>query len=375
MVRNILVTGGAGFIGSHLVDFLLEKGHNITVYDNLEEQVHGKIDKPPDYLNRNIKFIKGNVLDYDLLYSAIKNVEVIFHLAASVGIGQSMYQISKYIKSNTLGTANLLDILVNKEHSVKKLIVASSMSIYGEGKYKCESCGDIYPKFREKNDLEKGIWEFKCKSCDKELKNVPTDEEKPLDSTSIYAMSKKHQEKMSLLIGDTYGIDTIALRLFNVYGSRQALSNPYTGVCAIFCSNLLCGNPPIIFEDGLQTRDFVNVKDICQALTLAMEKPQAKGEIFNVGTGIPITIKKIADTLIAKMNLEIKPIITNKYRAGDIRHCYADISKIKQKLGYEPKISFEDGIEELIQWVKLQTGKVEDKSGKALEELKNKGLV
>ncbi len=375
MSRNILITGGAGFIGSHLVDNLLKKGHDITVFDNLEIQVHGKIDNPPDYLNKNIKFVKGNVSDYDLLYSVMKNSEVIFHLASCVGVGQSMYQISKYIKSNTLGTANLLDILINKEHEVEKLIMASSNTIYGEGKYECELCGNVFPKFRKKEDLEKSIWEFKCENCGNQLIPFPSDELTPLNSTSIYAMSKKHQEKMGLLIGETYGIDTIVLRLFLVYGSRQALSNPYTGVLSIFSTNLLSGNPPLIFEDGLQTRDFVNVKDVCQSLTLAMEKPQAKGEVFNVGTGIPITIKKIADTLIAKMNLEIKPIITNKYRVGDIRHCYADISKIKQKLGYEPKISFEDGIEELIQWVKSQVGKVEDKSGKALDELKSKGLV
>ena len=355
--------------------YLCERSYEDYRGFNLEEQVHGKIGKPPEYLNKNIKFIKGNIINYENLYSAVKDMEIIFHLAAAVGVGQSMYQIAKYIEYNTMGTANLLDILVNKEHNVKKLIVASSMSIYGEGKYKCELCGYMYPKFREIYDLREGFWEFKCKSCGKQLKPLPTDEKKPLDSTSIYAMSKKDQEQMSLLIGETYGIDTTALRLFNVYGSRQALSNPYTGVCAIFCSNLLCGNPPLIFEDGLQSRDFVNVKDICQSLYLSMEKPQAKGEIFNVGTGEPITIKTIAEILTQKINPEKKPIITNKYRPGDIRHCYSDITKIKQKLGYKPKISFENGIEELIQWVKSQVGKIEDKSRKALEELKRKGLI
>ena len=286
-----------------------------------------------------------------------------------------MYQVSKYIKSNTQGTANLLDILVNKENAVKKLIVASSMSIYGEGKYKCESCGFTFPKKREKKDLEAGLWEFKCKKCGKQLKPIPTDEEKPLNSTSIYAMSKLHQEQMSLLIGETYGLNTTALRFFNVYGSRQSLSNPYTGVCAIFSSNLLCGNSPLIFEDGLQTRDFVNVKDICQAMVLSMEKSQSKGEVFNVGTGAPISIKKISEILIQKINPKIKVNIANKYRAGDIRHCFADISKIKCKLGFKPQISFEDGIVELIEWVKSQEGKVDDKSREALDELKNKGLV
>ena len=375
MSKEILITGGAGFIGSHLVDFLLDKGHVITVLDNLEEQVHGKIKKQPSYLNTDIKFIKGSLSDYDLLYSALKDSEVVFHLAAAVGIGQSMYQIAKYIKSNTQGTAILLDILANKEHEVKKLIVASSMSIYGEGKYSCESCGESFPKNRKSEDLENGIWEFKCEKCGKTLKPFPTSEEKPLESTSIYAMSKSHQERMSLLIGDVYGINTTALRFFNVYGSRQALSNPYTGVCAIFCSNLLCGNPPIIFEDGLQSRDFVNVKDICQALELSMENIKAKGEVFNVGTGQPITIKKIAESLIQKINPDLKPQITDKFRQGDIRHCFADISKIKNKLGYAPTVSFDDGIEELIHWVKKQTGKVKDKTRDALEELKNRGLA
>jgi len=375
MSRNILITGGAGFIGSHLVDFLLEKGHDIVVFDNIEEQVHGKTDNPPKYLNEDIMFIKGNVLDYDLFYSVIKDVDVIFHLAAAVGVGQSMYQISKFVNYNIMGTANLLDILVNRDHNIKKLVIASSNTIYGEGKYNCESCKYIYPNFREKIDLENGNWELKCKTCGKILIPVPIDEENPLRSTSIYAMSKRDQEKMSFLIGETYGIDVTALRLFLVYGSRQSLSNPYTGVLAIFCSKLLNGNAPIIFEDGLQTRDFVNVKDVCQALTLAMEKSQAKGEIFNVGTGIPISIKTVADALIKKLNPEIKPIITNKYRVGDIRHCYADISKIKEKLGYQPRISFDEGIDELIQWVKSQSGKIEDKSQIALDELKNKGLL
>ncbi len=375
MSKKILITGGAGFIGSHLVDLLLENGHEIIVYDNLDAQVHGKLDQPPAYLNKHIEFINGNVQDYNLFYTAIKDVEVIYHLAAAVGVGQSMYLISKYIEYNTLGTAILLDILANKEHNVEKLIVASSMSIYGEGKYNCESCGYVFPQFRDNHDLEKGIWEYKCKNCGKELIPVPTDELKPLDSTSIYAMSKKHQEKMSLLIGDTYGIDTVALRFFNVYGSRQALSNPYTGVCAIFCSNLLAGNPPFIFEDGLQSRDFINVKDVCQALILAMKIEGAKGNAFNVGTGIPITINNIAQILTQKINPKLKPIITNKYRAGDIRHCFADISKFKEKSGFEPKTSFKQGIEELIQWVKLQVGKVQDKSRNAFEELKNKGLI
>jgi len=375
MSKNILITGGAGFIGSHLVDTLVEKDYEIIVYDNLEERVFGKIDSAPNYLNNNIKFIRGNVLDYDSFYSAIKEVEVVIHLAAAVGVGQSMYQISNYINNNTMGTANLLDILVNKEHNVEKLIVASSMSIYGEGKYECDSCGVKYPQFRKDDNLKKGKWEHYCTDCNKELKPIPTDEEKPLDSTSIYAMSKKHQEKMSLLIGKTYGINTTALRFFNVYGSRQALSNPYTGVCAIFSSNLLNGNSPMIFEDGLQTRDFISVKDICNSIILSMKMKSAEGEVFNVGTGIATTIKNLAELLCEKINPNISPKILHTYRPGDIRHCIADISKIRSKLEFRPEVSLNNGIEQLIQWVKLQRGKVTDKSREALEELKTKGLL
>ena len=249
------------------------------------------------------------------------------------------------------------------------------MSIYGEGKYNCNNCGEHFPKFRKKTDLDNKLWEYKCENCRSELIPLPTDEEKPLDSTSLYAMSKKHQERMGLLIGKEYGINTTALRFFNVYGSRQSLSNPYTGVCAIFCSNLLSGNPPIIFEDGLQTRDLINVKDICQALVLAMEKAKAKGNYFNVGTGRAISIKKIAEILIEKIKPGVKSLITNEYRAGDIRHCFADVTKIKKKLGFELKFSFEDGIEEFIKWIKLQVGKVNDNSRKAYNELKEKRLI
>ncbi|MFX1258698.1 MAG: GDP-mannose 4,6-dehydratase [Promethearchaeota archaeon] len=376
MTKKILVTGGAGFIGSHLVDKLIEeKNHDVTVIDILEEQVHGKTNKPPDYLNSKAEFIRGSIINYSQLEDLIKEHEVIYHLAAIVGVSQSIYQIKKYVEYNILGTANLLDILVNSEHDVGKLIIASSNTIYGESKSKCERCGIVFPKLRSDDQLKKKDWNLNCPKCGLKVKPLLTDEKTPLNPSSIYALSKQTQEKMGLMIGDIYGINTTILRYFLVYGSRQALSNPYTGVCAIFSSRLLSGKPPIVYEDGMQSRDFVNVKDICQASILAMEKNAAKGEIFNVGSGMPITIKEVAETLSKKINPNLKPIYNQQYRIGDIRHCLADISKIENKLGYKPTVSFREGINELIDWIKQKADIVQDYSQKALKELKQKGLL
>ncbi|MHA1291896.1 MAG: SDR family NAD(P)-dependent oxidoreductase [Promethearchaeota archaeon] len=375
MGKKILIIGGAGFIGSHLVDELLVKGYEVTVYDNLDHQVHGKIQKPPEYLSKDIEFIKADIRNRENLLSALEDIDIIYHLAAKVGIGQSMYQIDSYIDVNTHGTAILLDILVNERNNVKKLVIASSNSTYGEGRYFCANCGKINPKIRSLAQFEARDWDLNCHICGEKVKPIPTDEEKPQDCKSIYALSKLDQEKMCLLIGETYGINTTALRFFNVYGSRQALSNPYTGVCAIFSTSLLCGNSPLIYEDGNQSRDFVHVKDICQALILSIEKPQSKNEIFNVGTGKPTTIKEVAIILGKFINPDIVPQITNQYRPGDVRHCFADISRISSKLGYKPKYSFEKGMGELIEWVKSQQGKVNDKISLANQELKQKGLL
>lgn len=376
MTKKILITGGAGFIGSHLADFLIESSkYEVTVFDCLDEQVHGKIDKPPPYLNKNIKFIQGSVNFYEEFGETVKENDIIFHLAAKVGVGQSMYQINDYIGNNILGTANLFNILVNSEHNVKKVVIASSNTVYGEGKASCAKCGIVFPNLRVLNQLEKKDWKLYCPKCGSRLKSLFTDEKTPCNPSSIYALSKRVQEEMGLMIGNTYGIDIAILRFFLVYGPRQALSNPYTGVFAIFCTRLLNGKPPIVFEDGLQSRDFVNVKDVCQALLLVMKSPVANGEIFNVGTGIPLTIKKVAEKFSEKINPKLKPIYNQQYRVGDIRHCVADISKIKEKLGYEPKISFDQGIEEYINWIKNQENKFQDKTEEALTELKEKGLL
>ncbi len=372
MKYNILITGGAGFIGSHLADRLIEDGHCVRILDSLDKQVHqdGNI---PEYLNENLEFIKGDMRDRETIMESLKDIDVIFHQAAAVGVGQSMYEIERYVEANTLGTAKLLDILANKEHNVRKLIVASSMSIYGEGKYECENCGIVYPKLRPDAQLENREWELKCPTCNRLLFPLPTDETKPLHPTSIYAITKRDQEEMCLNIGGAYGIPTVALRYFNVYGTRQALSNPYTGVAAIFSSRILNQKSPMIFEDGLQSRDFVHVRDIVQANLKAMTRKSGEYEAFNIGTGRRMTILEIAKTLVEKLDPGVSSTIVGRYRKGDIRHCFADISKARKKLGYEPQVMFSDGILDLTEWVKSQDAV--DSFNRAQEELQSKGLV
>lgn len=348
---KILVTGGAGFIGSHLVDRLVSEGHKVTVYDNFDEQVH--CEKKPSYLNPDAEYIIGDIRDRYGLKRAMKKIEVIFHEAAAVGVGQSMYQIEKYTDVNMRGTATLLDVLVNEPNSIKKLIVASSMSIYGEGGYFCKKCKRIEPRLRPLQQLRKRRWEMNCPVCKTQVKPTPTNESKRLSPTSIYAMSKLHQEEFCLLIGRTYKIPAVALRYFNVYGPRQALSNPYTGVCAIFSSRIKAGKSPLVYEDGLQTRDFIHVKDIVEANLLVLKKEEADYKVFNVGTGKPTSILEIAHFLINLYGKSLKPKIVNIYRVGDIRHCYADISNIK-KLGFKPSVELSEGLKGLAVWAEKE---------------------
>lgn len=370
---KILVTGGAGFIGSHLVDALVKQGHKVRVFDNLDPQVHGYKQKKPAYLRKDIEFIKGDVRNIDALKNSMRGVDIVFHQAAKVGVGQSMYQIKEYVDINVSGTSNLLDILVNTKNRVKKIIVAASMSSYGEGSYSCLKCGLSFPNHRNKEELAVGRWEHFCQVCKSELKPIPTKEEKKLCSTSVYAITKKVQEEMVMSICKAYKIPAVALRYFNVFGPRQSLSNPYTGVAAIFISRIKNNNSPIIYEDGNQTRDFVSVYDIVQANILAMEKPLADYEVFNVGTGQALSVKNVASILIRLLRKDIKPKITYKFRQGDIRHCFSDIAKIKNKLGYKPAVSIEKGFEELIDW-SLGVEAV-DRFNKASEELAKRGLV
>ena len=351
---KILITGGAGFIGSHTADALLERGHSVRVFDNLNPQVHGENPTIPDYLNTEVEFVRGDVRNREELKEAIAGMDVIYHLAAAVGVGQSMYEVQKYVEINSLGGAVLLDILANENHNVAKLIVASSMSIYGEGQYLCHECGVVFPKLRTAAQLEIRDWEMHCPNCDSIVDPMPTNEEKPLFPTSIYAISKRDHEEMFLTVGRAYDIPTVALRYFNIYGSRQALSNPYTGVAAIFSSRLLNHQSPIVFEDGLQSRDFVHVSDVVQANLLSLDKDEANYEMFNVGTGRKLTIMDMGDILAERLAPELDLTVLGEFREGDIRHCYADITKIQTNLGFSPKVAFEDGIDELVSWVSTQ---------------------
>jgi len=369
---KILVTGGAGFIGSFLVDGLIKEGHKVTVFDNLESQVHPE-KKLPAYFNKRAKFIKGDVRKPKDLKEAIKDIEAIFHFAAAVGVGQSQYKIRKYVETNIGGTANLLDILVNSKNKVKKIILAASMSEYGEGEYKCSSCGIIQPELRTLQRLKKNDWELYCPFCKRSLKPIATEEQARLNVNSIYAVTKKTQEEMVLNIGKTYGIPAVVFRFFNVYGPRQSLSNPYTGVMAIFLSRIKNNQSPIIYEDGKQSRDFISVHDIVRANILALKKKEADYQVFNLGSGKPVSIKKIAETLAGATGKLIKPKITRKFRKGDVRHCFAALGKIKKVLGFYSRISLKDGVAELIDWSKSIEAK--DFFGKAAGELKQKGLI
>ena len=376
-IEKVLVTGGAGFIGSHTVDLLVKHGYCVTILDNLEPQVHGGKVKTSEHINNNAIFIHGDIRDYELLKKLLQEVDAVIHLAAIVGVGQSMYQMERYVDVNTKGTANLLDVLVNMENNVQKLIIASSMSIYGEGKYHCEKCStNVYPGLRSEKQLKNRQWDHLCPTCNSGLTPLLTDEEKPLVPTSIYAMTKRHQEEICLLTGKTYGISTVALRYFNAYGSRQSLSNPYTGCAAIFTSRILNNKPPHIFEDGNQTRDFVHVRDVAKANLNALEHSNADQMALNIGTGKPVSIKKLAETLIelyGKSNLQ--PYVSNEYRNGDIRHCYANIRKARKLLNYKPSIDLKDGLTELAGWAKTHGWGTIDLFEKALRELREKHLV
>jgi dTDP-L-rhamnose 4-epimerase len=374
VTRSVLVTGGAGFIGSHLVDGLIEEGYQVRVFDSLDTQVHGTRQEVPEYVNTEAELVVGDVRDRAALAKALDGIDIVFHCAAAVGVGQSMYEIRRYTEANTLGGANLLDILANEEHGVERLIVASSMSIYGEGKYECDDCGVAYPQLRSEEQLRERRWEACCPDCGKEMRPLPTDESKPLYPSSIYAVTKRDHEEMFLCFGRAYRIPTVALRFFNVYGTRQALSNPYTGVAAIFSARILNGQPPVIYEDGLQSRDFIHVRDVVQANLLAMEREEANYEVFNVGTGRPLTVLEIAQVLIDSLaDGQMEPEIAGRYRRGDIRHCFADIGKIERRLGFTPQVSFEDGISDLVSWVKKQ--RVVDKFHFVARELQAKDLI
>ena len=356
MGERVLITGGAGFVGSHLADTLARAGHEVTLFDNLEPQVHGHGTPRPAYLDADHRLVIGDVRDAAALAPLVRSADVVFHLAAMVGVGQSMYQVRRYTDVNAMGMATLLEILAADRASVRKLLVASSMSIYGEGAYSCPTCGPVAPRLRPLAQLALADWEVRCPACGSAVRPIPTGEDKPLYPNSIYAITKRVHEEMAIAFGQAYELPAVALRFFNIYGSRQALTNPYTGLAAIFSARMLAGQAPIVYEDGQQVRDFVHVADVVQACCLAMASPAADYHVLNVGTGRPVSVLEVASLLADELGWSGGFDIVQKFRAGDIRHCFADISRIRSLLGYEPRYRFADGVRELVRWVSQQKG-------------------
>jgi dTDP-L-rhamnose 4-epimerase len=368
--ERILITGGAGFIGSHLARCLLRQGHEVRALDRLDPQVHPERERP-DYLDPEVELIEGDVRDPGAVTEAVLGVDAVVHLAARVGVGQSMYEIADYCSVNTVGTGVLLEALI--ERPVRRLVVASSMSIYGEGLYRDAAGEGAEAVERDRAALERGVWEPVAPDG-RSLAPQPTPETKKPSLSSIYALNKYDQERMCLLFGSSYDVPTTALRFFNVYGPDQALSNPYTGVLAIFGGRLLNGRPPLIFEDGEQRRDFVSVHDVARACALALERDTAAGCALNVGSGESISVREIAQRLArATDREEIVAEVTGKYRVGDIRHCFADIATTRKLLGYEPQIALDDGMAELAEWLEGQTAL--DRVDSAHGELAARGLA
>ena len=365
-----LVTGGAGFIGSHLVRELVARGDQVVVLDSLEEQVHGGV--APD-LPDAVELIVGDVGDVAAADRALAGVDRVVHLAAAVGVGQSMYEIARYTERNTMQTAIFLERVIAQRPLPTSMVVASSMSIYGEGEYRCPEHGLVAPSPRPEEQLLARRWELFCPHCDAELTPVGTREEKALIPTSIYAVTKRDHEELCLVAGAAYGIPTVALRFFNVYGPGQALSNPYTGVAAIFASRLLNGRAPVIFEDGRQSRDFIHVSDIVRAITLALESEAAAGHAINLGTGRPSSVLGIANALSSGLDVDIEPILNGQYRAGDIRHCVASPERARTLLGFEAATTLEEGIRELLAWLVDQ--EAVDRVDNATSELAARGLA
>jgi dTDP-L-rhamnose 4-epimerase len=374
---NILISGGAGFIGSNLALALLEKGHKITVLDNLSNQIHGDAPEKTSPLYKSIKdkvvFLEGTVTSREDWRKALKGQDVIVHFAAETGTGQSMYCIEKYTEVNIQGTAIMLDVLANEEHKVKKIVIASSRSIYGEGKYMHPEFGAVYPNHRNEEDMLAGDFEVTYKDHSN-LKLVCTDEESKIHPSSVYGITKQNQEQMIMTVCPTLGIAAVAFRYQNVYGPGQSLSNPYTGILSIFSTQIRNGNGIQIFEDGKETRDFVFIDDVVNATILGIEKEEANNEIFNVGTGVAIDVLTVAKTLIAAYSIDVPVKVTGKFRLGDIRHNYADMSKIKDLLDFEPKVFFEKGIQKFTKWVLSQEIE-EDNLEASLFQMKKKGLL
>ncbi len=373
MQKNILITGGAGFIGSNLAIKLIEKGHNVRVLDNLSAQIHGESAVLPEKLKGKVEFVKGDVTNKDDWEKALENQHVIIHLAAETGTGQSMYEVQKYVDVNINGTAILLNYLVNNKHSIQKVVVASSRAIYGEGKYVCKEHGIVYPGDREEKNLLAKDYDAKCPYCGQSAELSATDESSKIHPSSVYGITKQNQEQMVLNVCKSIKIPAVAFRYQNVYGPGQSLKNPYTGILSIFSTQIRNGNNINIFEDGEESRDFVFIDDIVDATILGIEKEEANYEVFNVGSGKQTTVFEVATALNNLYEQKVSINITGNFRLGDIRHNYADLEKIKTKLGFTPKFDFEEGVAHFAKWVASQDVET-DRYSKSIDEMKAKGL-
>lgn len=371
MNKRVLITGGAGFIGSHVADELLAHGYSVRALDSLAPQVHGEGAGRPEHLAPAVELLVGDVRHPEDVRRALEGVDAVIHLAAEVGVGQSMYEIVRYTGTNVVGTATLLEALARQP--VERLVVASSMSVYGEGAYRTSDGREAQPAERPLARLEAHDWEVHD-ADGSVLIPVPTPETKVPRLASVYALTKYDQECLCLVVGGAYGIPTVALRLFNVYGPRQALSNPYTGVLAIFAARVLSDRPPLIFEDGLQQRDFVSVHDVARAFRLALEADGAAGQVLNVGSGRHYTVRQVAELVAEALGRpHLRPEITGKYRVGDIRHCFADITRAREVLGYEPRLHLEDALDDLARWLRGRA--VHDRVAEAYRELESHRLA
>lgn len=374
-MSKILITGGAGFIGRHLTRHLLHSDNSVRILDPLAPQIHGGVPHDLEWLlDERIEFIRASVNDCKVLESSLEGVTHIVHLAAETGTAQSMYQIAHYNAVNSQATAEILDYLANNSHSVKKIVLASSRSIYGEGAYYCQLHGQVYPGARSASQLKESRWDPVCPVCAGDIKAIPTPEFSRPAPASIYAATKYAQEDLIRIAGDSLNIGTAILRFQNVYGAGQSLNNPYTGILSIFSTRIRRGMSLPIFEDGAESRDFVHVSDVVQAIILALESDAADGGTFNVGAGEPTSVIQIANMLVDAFDGKVRPNVTGQFRLGDIRHCYADLALIREKLKFEPKVSLKQGIEEFAAWV-LSQPLPEDGLDKANEELKKRKMM
>jgi len=375
-MATILITGGAGFIGSRLALKLIESGNEVTILDSLSPQVHGDDPEASDLYRSiagKVHFIRGSVTDRTALTAALEGQEVIVHFAAETGTGQSMYRIDHYTAVNIGGTALMLDILANSPHRTRRLVVASSRSVYGEGKYVSPELGAVYPEHRSSEDMAAGHFEVKYPGSSA-LELVATDEESKLHPSSLYGITKQVQEQMVMTLCPTIGIEPVALRYQNVFGPGQSLSNPYTGILSIFSNLIMQGRPVNIFEDGLESRDFIFVDDVVEATALAVKKPEAAGQVLNIGTGVPVSVIEVVEALSKHLSLPVESAISGNFRVGDIRHNYADMARTADVLGFTPRYDFQRGIAEFCKWV-IASGPRESQYERSIAEMKEKGLM